>query len=770
MHETQYSKLTAFLAPAMFLLFVFYSASLFAFKLLSIQPAWIGGLVSVLPVIVVVIAQGWAVSRSNGTVRRFWLILMVSFVIYLGANLLWAVYDELPLLVLGYPVYDGLFKIHWLLVVGSILVLVWDQANPYRFVRVVLDMLLGIVVGATFLWYVAINQLSLGGVHLSPGDLLATISYPVGGAGILLLLTSVYYDPRHLIPTRVWSFLMAGFALEFLADVKYFASQIGEVSFSNEYLTTLWGASALMWALAAISYGLTPEDTDTEHKWPDSVIIRSILAYVASWLVFGLLVMEARTLNLVVVAVGLTLLCVVVRQMFSLKENQVLGHRLAKTNDSLAEKVNELEYLAYYDPLTNLANRHYLDRRLSEIIATTSTQVGVLSVDIDRFKNINDTYGHAFGDKLLQEVANRIGQLEADVVARTNVDGFIIVYDNVSFVTQITLQAQRLRDALLEPFRIEGVETLVTISIGITVFPADGETAERLLRNADIAMHKAKEVGRNNFQFYSASMTQSLEKRLSVETALRGALQRGELQIHYQPQINVEENHGKLVGVEALLRWQHPALGQVSPAEFIPIAEDTGLIVSLGNWVLWEACKQLREWHDRGYSNMRMAVNLSARQFEQGDIVQLIAQNLKEFNLEPEYLELELTERIALENEHSVLDSLSKLKRLGVRIAIDDFGTGYSALAYLRKFPVDSIKIAQQFSQGLELGTNDDWIVRAIVTLGKSLGLNVVAEGVETKEQLEFFKGLGCYDIQGFYFAKPMPAQEVPTFLDSVVP
>ncbi len=419
-----------------------------------------------------------------------------------------------------------------------------------------------------------------------------------------------------------------------------------------------------------------------------------------------------------------------------------------------------VRHLAYHDALTDLPNRALFRDRLNLAIAQakrSKQMVAVMLLDLDRFKMINDTAGHKQGDRLLQTVGNQLKGLvrEGDTVARAGGDEFILLLPAVTGVEH----AASIADRIVQSFRgvriVAGHEFHITTSIGITIFPTDGDDAETLLRNADIAMYRAKEEGRDNSQIYSADMKAKIAERVVLESDLRHALEREEFIVYYQPQVDIRT--GQIVGVEALVRWDHPDRGLVSPIEFIPVAEETGLIVELGEWVLRTACAQNKAWQEAGIPGMRIAVNVSSHQFQRRDLVQTVMQVLNETDLDPSSLEVEITESTAIQDVDHTIAVLRSLRDMGVRVAIDDFGVGHSALSYLKRFPVDVVKIDQSFVRDITIDPDDAAIVTTIITIAHDLKLSVIAEGVETEEQLAFLEKRGCDEMQGFLFSKPLP-------------
>jgi diguanylate cyclase (GGDEF)-like protein/PAS domain S-box-containing protein len=427
-----------------------------------------------------------------------------------------------------------------------------------------------------------------------------------------------------------------------------------------------------------------------------------------------------------------------------------------------------LQFVAKHDALTKLSNRIMFQDRLELAVARAKrngSRLAVMFIDMDRFKVINDTLGHEAGDTLLREVAKRLtGTLRtSDTVARLGGDEFVVLLEEVSKPVYVGGVAQKLIDSLGASFLISGQEYHITASIGISTYPDDSDDIQTLLKNADIAMYRAKEQGRNAFQFYSAQMNVHSIERLALESSLRRALERNELVLHYQPRIEIRG--GRITGVEALARWQHPEMGLVPPGKFIPLAEETGLIVPIGEWALAAACAQHRAWERDGLGHLRVAVNLSPRQFQQGDLLKSVARVLAQTGCNPKSLEFEITEGVVMRNPESAVTLLQQLKDMGIHISIDDFGTGYSSLAYLKRFPIDSLKIDRSFVMDVPEDSDDVAINVAVIAMAHSLGLKVVAEGVETQEQLDFLRKEGCDEMQGYFFSKPLPVEQVTALL-----
>jgi len=439
---------------------------------------------------------------------------------------------------------------------------------------------------------------------------------------------------------------------------------------------------------------------------------------------------------------------------------RMLGVRLDISEQR--EAAERIRHLALFDSLTDLPNRTLLNERMTaaiEAAAQGQQALAVLVLNIDKFKNINDMFGRGMGDDLLVEFARRMKSVagEADILARTGGDEFVMVMPDTD-VNRAAHAAQQLLESLSGQYRTEQLELVVTCSIGIALYPSDGTDVDTLIKCADMALHRAKHDGRNHYVFFAVEMQVRSARNLVLENALRRAIERSELHLHYQPQISLSDGH--ITGAEALLRWSHPDLGNVSPAEFIPIAEDSGQILQIGTWVLRNAAAQLRAWLDHGLQPLTMAVNLSSVQFRHPNLPELIRQILEEARLPAHYLELELTERVAMGDPVGAIAVMDKLHQLGVRMSLDDFGTGYSSLNYLKRFRTYKLKIDQSFTSGVTEDPEDQGIVCAIVNLAQSLGLQTIAEGVETAGQLAFLRAKGCHEAQGYYFSKPVPAEQ----------
>jgi diguanylate cyclase (GGDEF)-like protein len=450
-----------------------------------------------------------------------------------------------------------------------------------------------------------------------------------------------------------------------------------------------------------------------------------------------------------------------------LQENRIDKEQIESL---LRQRTAEVDRLAYYDTLTDLPNRTLFEDRVTRALAVGQREnqtFAILFVSLDQLKKVNDTLGHSIGDRLLQEAASRLRPCvtESDTVGRFGGEEFAILLTANRPVAEVLEIIAAIREALKPFFDLGGQSLFGTVSIGVSFFPQDAQDTQSLLKNAGAALYRARVAGGDNYQFYTADMNAIASKRLALETSLRQAIDNGELLLYYQPRVVVDSL--EISGVEALVRWRHPQLGIVSPADFIPLAEETGLILPIGEWVLREACRQNKQWQKQGFAPMRVGVNISALQLQRQDLAGTVVQILKETELSPQSLELELTESSIMINAKAAIDVLTQLQTMGVTISIDDFGTGFSSLSYLKRLPIDALKIDQSFVREVSTNQDDAALVMAIITLAHNLRLRVVAEGVETEEQWRFLHLLRCDEIQGFVFSKPLSSDDLERLLVS---
>ncbi|MCW8911663.1 MAG: EAL domain-containing protein, partial [Gammaproteobacteria bacterium] len=454
-----------------------------------------------------------------------------------------------------------------------------------------------------------------------------------------------------------------------------------------------------------------------------------------------------------------------------ISNNKFLGtYGIARDITERVEAEEIIRFQAYHDMLTRLPNRTLLKDRLNQAISHSrrnDSKLSVMFLDLDRFKMVNDTLGHVVGDQLLQAVSVRLKKClrEGDTLARIGGDEFTLLLPEIHDNKCSERVSQKIIKSLEQPFSINGHEFFVSTSIGIAHYPADGTTMETLIKHADIAMYSVKGNGKNGYRFYADHMNEAYSKHLSLENDMRRALNQGQFKISYQPQLNIES--GEVFAMEALIRWDHPERGSISPYEFISLAEETGLILPIGEWVLRNACAELKRWREAGLSNIRVAINISACQLEQENIVKTIIDILHENNIPGEMLEIEITENMIMKDIENGISKLTQLSNHGINIAIDDFGTGYSSLSYLKRLPIDTLKIDRSFIHDMQNSDEDASIIKAIIAMAKGLGLNIISEGVETKEQLELLKAWRCKNVQGFLFSRPIIQKDAIDFLKS---
>jgi len=697
--------------------------------------------------------------RSQGSYKVFWHLISLGCLLYFFALLVWNYYVGIAGVDPPVPsVADALWNGQTVLFIAAICYLLAKERSVFQGVRVAIDAFIIFVVVAAVMWeYFMEPNLNL---LLAKQDWVALASvaiYPVSDLVIVFCLLFLGYAYRELFPPKVQGFLTAGLLIIVLGDVLFmfeFTAGVDTGGLSEvTYAAGLFAvAAAGMYSLGGGGHSLRERPRD---GWGEA--LRYLMPYgvAAILLVLPLIHHDHRERVEVHVANGVIVALIMLRQAFVVIENRAL---LRGTNRLL----NETSYLANHDAVTGLPNRIHFERALAEDLTRPSAdgeRLAVLFLDLDRFKYINDSYGHDIGDALLKQVASRL-LAEAGsrhLVSRRGGDEFTVLLRGMRSVDEVGAWAARFLRCLAQPIQLENHELLTGASVGIAVYPQDARTLSDLLRNADAAMYRAKAGGGGRYAFFTDDLDRSITRTATLEHSLRRALDRGELVLHYQPMY--EAVSGRMVGAEALLRWQRKHGALVSPAEFIPLAEETGLIVPIGEWALREACRYAKRWLDAFPEPFEISVNVSPVQFQQPDFAERTLAILRETGLPPEALVLEITEGVMRDGE--AVRTLEFFKAHGINISLDDFGTGYSSLSDLHHLPVDALKIAQNFTRGMLSSEKQGRIVRAIVALAKGLDLLVVAEGVETEEQFLFMHRLGCDVIQGYYFSKPLPEEEL---------
>jgi len=621
----------------------------------------------------------------------------------------------------------------------------------YKVPETLLSMLIAVVVSAFALYVVSRPKLGLG--HLLGGAVLMGLGISAmhyTGMAAMDVMPAIQYDPWRVLMSVGVAILAALAALTIALKLPRYEERIARPA---QML------SSLLMGLAITGMHYTAMSA---ARFAPGTVCLSGTAVNNDWMA-GLIALISLTI------LGVTILLSVFDGHIA-RRTGALTAVLDQAKESLDVANEKLRHMALHDGLTNLPNRTLLEQRVKEALertVRTGASFALMFIDLDRFKLINDSLGHQAGDDVLAEVARRVrGKLRhQDTLARLGGDEFVVLLSGIDRASDAGIVAQKIQACMAEPFRPKGAEMVISASIGISIGPQDGASVSELLAHADIAMYHAKKLGRNNCQYFAPALNEFAGRKLELENSLRKALAEEQLELWYQPKVNVASQ--RIVGLEALVRWRHPERGLVMPQEFIPLAEETGLITQLGTWVIRTACRQNRIWRDDGLEDVRIAVNVSAAQFRQPTLVRIITEALEESRLEPDALELEVTESVVMSNPHEAVKTLQQLREMGICISIDDFGTGYSSLSYLKKFPINTLKVDRTFIKDVLSSGDDAAIVKAIVAMARSLRLNIVAEGVEDDAQLAFLESIGCDQCQGYFFSRPVPSTAIPTLFQS---
>ncbi|CAM3955078.1 EAL domain-containing protein [Cohnella lubricantis] len=700
--------------------------------------------------------------------RRFWMFISWASACYAAAQLSWITYDQLlnikaPLVSFG----DVFWNLQSAIYLFALIYLISNKRGSVQTFRLLFDTMIFVVSAAVMSWEFVLRP-NLDYLLAGSGwwGVYTSASYPVSDVavlGCLFMMHGKAFPKASVLP------LFAGFCLYIVADTVYLL-QVA----SNTYRIGNWSdplyTGMIFTIMVAASYSarVAPEDIDKPVDPRYGSRTRYALTYGSMVALLILMLRRLESYNMgIVFYTSLTVVgLIIIRQVTILLENDRLMGRLQ-------QMLERTRTLAFYDQLSLLPNRRYFEMKAKEALEQAESSkaehrmLAVLFIDLDRFKNVNDSYGHDAGDSLIHAVTERLTKLagERHFVARMGGDEFTMLCQEIGSEQELQQLAQEILAEIAKPIRLEPGEFCMSASIGIAVYPRDGTTIACLLKNADTALYKAKALGKNRCVLYTEKFSQDLAAKLVLENELRRAFEQQELMLYYQPQI--EAASGRLAGVEALIRWRKQGDVMVSPAEFIPVAEESGLIVPIGEWILRTACLQAKQWMDTGCGPLQMSVNVSPRQFIEANFVDRVASTLQQTGLPPERLVLEITEgiAIAMEDEQETAEKLRELKQLGVRISMDDFGTGYSSLGYLRRFQVDELKIAQTFIFEVPGDSEKASIVQAILAMARTLKLKVIAEGVETEEQYRFLRDEGCDWIQGYFFHKPMTSEEMSRLL-----
>lgn len=715
---------------------------------------------------------GWLFAtykNDNGKAKKFWLYLGLGILSYIIGILIWVFYE----FILGVHGDTLLLpKIFWIGQNGFYFVALLYMMNVVKSklltIRFSFDMLIIMAVATTFNWvFIIAPLLKMEGNPFH----LVELMYPILDLGVLGGVISLFIASNSVFNKKTLYLLVVGLLVQIMADTIFSFLTVKNLYTVGSISEPLWILSLFILALAGL-YHEAPSNVKREYRYEsesrNKFFIKHSLPYVGVVLLSLYVISQIYHTAPVVVGLFLTILLVVLRQLFTLLENDKLVSELNDLNeqlevkvkertDRLVETINQMEYLAYHDVVTSLPNRRFIEKRLSRAISNHNVRckkkIAFLLLDLDRFKHINDSLGHSYGDLLLKEVGDRLSSsLKPDeLVCRIGGDEYGILLENTNEI-QIEKTAEKILTVLRKTYDIRGEELYVTPSIGVSIYPEHGNDFESLLMKADTAMYKVKEAGKNHYKIYHAEM--DIEPQVTMENALRKGIVRNELELYYQPQVSLETNN--IVGVEALLRWIRPDQGMIPPCEFIPLAEETGLILPLGEWVLKEACLQSVQWEKQGLLPIRIAVNISAIQFQQNNFIEKVTETLFETKANPENIELEITESVAMGSIEETLSKLHSLKEMGFHIAMDDFGTGYSSLQYLNQYPIDHLKIDRSFISSLNTSEKNVAIVKLIVLMAKGLNYKVIAEGVEDDSQKMFLQSIECDEYQGYLFSPPL--------------
>ncbi|WP_051507288.1 putative bifunctional diguanylate cyclase/phosphodiesterase [Saccharibacillus sacchari] len=726
---------------------------------------WIGHL-NIVPILICTLILLRVTLRSAPQNRLFWMFATLSSLFYLLSLLLLFVDTVSDRIVLASPSLADFFWVSQggLLFLG-LLIVVYQRLKSLRLIQYLLDASIFMSTTAVFSWSLIISPLLVMSMDENWTQALFNLSYPIIDLGNLFLLSLLLFANQTIGNVRTDSGLVASVLLLALGDSIYLYMQLNGTYLLGSPIDLTWTASILCIALAGLDSlegGPKERSKRTSAAWMNHLSwLRRLLPYVSLIALFAIILQELSEFNVMVVGSALAVLLIIARLILTFIENDYLLGRLTHT-------VEVKEHEANHDSLTGLPNRRKFDAELRGAVQRAQEgryQLALLFFDLDRFKHVNDSLGHTIGDQLLQVVADRLREYipASRLLARQGGDEFTVLVDPLEGEVEAYRTIAAIEEVFKKPIMLDGIVLYGCASIGAALYPRDGSTADELMRSADMAMHEAKKNRHQKSLFFEPSMGERLAYKVELEHEMRGAIERGEISLHYQLQKNIQTCH--IVGVEALIRWNHPTLGPISPVEFIPVAEETGMIIPIGEWVMKTACRQQVEWMRQGYGSLRMSVNVSPYQFQDELFVEKILHTLRETGVDPENMTIEVTESLAIRDVEKVSAQLRLLRDTGIRLAIDDFGTGYASLKYLRTFEPHLLKIDRFFVDGIDIEKERGNMVQAIIAIGRSLNMEVLAEGVETIEQLEFLRAAGCDEVQGYYLSRPLPAEGVEQLL-----
>ena len=728
--------------------------------------------------------------KSND--KFIWLLLSLGIFSHVMAGLTssydeYFLHKEVPFS--GWPDFFHILQIGFYLL--AFIYKFQTKGENLHLVKLIFDTCIIMTVAITFSWHFIIDDI-LAQISFSS---LTTVGYPIGDLVILFGAISFYLGSENFFSFRVSFFLLSSLFIQVIADSAFLYLSLTNIPFSEDLFHPLWSLALLLMGIAG-TQAVDDGNNDRQpvphknkiHSLKESITLPLLLPYISVILLFMVMIFQHKESKGLIIGSAVAILLVILRHVFTSLENQTLlskyhalteelelkiGERteeLSSKNQQLLSAVRKMKHMAYHDVLSGLPNRRmFLERLIAamEEAKRNHYKLAVIFIDLDRFKNINDTLGHEFGDLLIKHVSKQMAQSirKFDTISRQGGDEFTILLNRIRAEEDIIPLIERVRSIVAKPIMISGQELHVSMSIGIAFYPNDGKDTEELMKNADMAMYRAKEEGRDNYKFFSIDMNKAISRKMALENGLRKALKNDEFVLYYQPQVSLAT--GEIVGVETLIRWNSMEAGMVSPNHFIPVAEESGLIIPIGEWVLYQACLQGKAWHDAGHEHLKIAVNLSPVQFLHDNLIGMVIEALRKTGFNPNYLEVEITEGVAFTDAEAAIKKMQALRDLGVRISIDDFGTGYSSLIYLKRFPINTLKIPKPFNQDIISNHKDKAFVETIISLAHSLELSVIAEGIETKEQLLYLKELDCDVVQGDFYSKPLTVTQLSAMIEN---
>jgi len=746
-----------------------------------------GNIICLIGVITALLFMIVTIVRSKGKQKYFWLLLALGNFCYLISELIWDYYELILKVDAPSPGWADIFcYMQVLLAIIAIAYKFHEKKHDFKAAKFIFDSFIVMAVVTTIIWNYIIGPLfSQSESFLT---IIVSIGYPIGDLGILFGIISLFMSSNLMFPRKVMQLLSIGLVIQSVGDLWYAFSSLTNAYVFGSLFDPLWALSAMTIAFAGLIYSVKDnESLNTEnileHQKTDK--LRLLLPYISILILLIIILTTDQKITSLFIGFTITILLMIVRQIFTLSENQHLLRQFHELNKNLEDKVTDrtieltvlntelttvntelsqankmFSHLSYYDSLTGLQNRSSINKIIPNLISL-HLKFAVLFLDLDNFKHINDSMGHSMGDILLKKIAQHLKSVvrSTDIVARSGGDEFMIILKEIKSREIVVEIAQHIIDSFKTSIRLNDYDLIVSTSIGIALYPDDGEDIELLVKNSDIAMYEAKKQGRNRYYFSKEIHDNKLTDRLKLIRHLHFALEKNEFRLYIQPKFNITTL--EIIGGEVLLRWVHPELGFVLPGIFISLTEETGLIVPISEWILKTAFQQIKDWSDNySLENIRFSINVSPLQFLQNNMVSFVKDCLNEIKLDAKYIELEITENIALQNSENVLSKLHQIKDLGIEISIDDFGTGYSSMSYLSKYPINTLKIDISFVRVLTKNKENEAIVTAIIAMAHSLNLKVIAEGIETEEQLQILREKKCDFGQGYLIGKPMALSE----------